>query len=117
MVLYREMNRSIHAPYAPQVVTSGGGGGGGGKRTTVGGLSIEHGANGGEYGQVEIERIINHRHNVMMQQQQQQQQQQTAARTAAVVIPEHFEKQRAEAAVHQHFAESFKLVQQQRVSE
>jgi len=58
-----------------------------------GGVPIENGSNN-EYGQVEIERMIN-RH-------------QRGNR-------EHSEKQQAEAAVHQHFEESLKLAQQQRV--
>lgn len=47
-----------------------------------------------EYGKIEIERLIN-RHNRNNR--------------------EHNEKQQAEAAVHQHFEESFKLAQQPRV--
>lgn len=56
-----------------------------------GSLSIENISR--EYGQVEIERLINQRSS-----------------------REHNEKQQAEAAVHQHFEESLKLAQQQRVS-
>lgn len=47
-----------------------------------------------EYGQVEIERIVNRQQ---------------------IFNREHNEKQQAEAAVHHHFEESFKLAQQQRV--
>lgn len=48
------------------------------------------------YGQIEIERMINHYEKGNYQ--------------------EHIEKQQAEAAVHQHFEESLKLAQQQKVS-
>lgn len=64
-----------------------------GKRGTGG--PIENSSN--EYGQVEIERMVNINHH------------------QRVGIREHVEKQQAEAAVHQHFEESLKLAQQQRV--
>jgi len=94
------MKKSAQPPHA-QVATEAGG-----ERIVVGSSPEKHSPN--KYGQLEIEQLISHRIYV------QQQQQQTAG--GNVVVPEHFEKQRAEAAVHQHFAESFKLVQQQRVS-
>lgn len=59
------------------------------------GVPIENSSN--EYGQVEIERMVNTNR-----------QQRGGNR-------EHVEKQQAEAAVHQHFEESLKLAQQQRV--
>jgi len=65
----------------------------GGGKNRGGGVPIENHTNN-EYGQVEIERLVN-RH-------------QRGNR-------EHTEKQQAEAAVHQHFEESLKLAQQQKV--
>jgi len=79
------MKRAKQSPYVQ------GPSGGGTNRS--GGVPIENGSNN-EYGQVEIERLVN-RH-------------QRGNR-------EHTEKQQAEAAVHQHFEESLKLAQQQRV--
>lgn len=62
-----------------------------------GGEPIENSSN--EYGQVEIERMVNiNRHQRVNNGNR-----------------EHVEKQQAEAAVHQHFEESLKLAQQQRV--
>jgi len=83
--VYKETKRAKQPPY-PQ------GPAGGGKNRS-GGVPIENVSNN-EYGQVEIERLVN-RH-------------QRGNR-------EHTEKQQAEAAVHQHFEESLKLAQQQRV--
>lgn len=59
------------------------------------GEPIENSSN--EYGQVEIERMVNVNHH------------------QRGGLREHAEKQQAEAAVHQHFEESLKLAQQQRV--
>jgi len=83
--VYKETKRAKQPPYAQGLA-------GGGKNRS-GGVPIENVSNN-EYGQVEIERLVN-RH-------------QRGNR-------EHNEKQQAEAAVHQHFEESLKLAQQQRV--
>ncbi|XP_060860355.1 lysine-specific demethylase 3A-like isoform X4 [Metopolophium dirhodum] len=82
--VYKETKRAKQPPY-----TQGPAGGG---KSRSGGVPIENVLNN-EYGQVEIERLVN-RH-------------QRGNR-------EHTEKQQAEAAVHQHFEESLKLAQQQR---
>ncbi|XP_026816399.1 lysine-specific demethylase 3A-like isoform X3 [Rhopalosiphum maidis] len=82
--VYKEIKRAKQPQYAQGSSGSG--------KNRGGGVPIENGSNN-EYGQVEIERMIN-RH-------------QRGNR-------EHSEKQQAEAAVHQHFEESLKLAQQQR---
>jgi len=79
------MKRAKQQPYIQGPASDG--------KSRGGGVPIENGSNN-EYGQVEIERMIN-RH-------------QRGNR-------EHNEKQQAEAAVHQHFEESLKLAQQQKV--
>lgn len=84
--VYKEMKRTKQPSYAQNLAGGGNGMGGG--------VPVESGTNN-EYGQVEIERMINR--------------QQRGNR-------EHSEKQQAEAAVHHHFEESLKLAQQQRVS-
>lgn len=81
---YKEMKRAKQPQYAQ--------GSAGGSKSRSGGVPSENSSNN-EYGQVEIERMVN-RH-------------QRGNR-------EHTEKQQAEAAVHQHFEESLKLAQQQR---